>query len=235
MQNGMMFGGEGPIMQGTWYNSYTGDAFTVRDSFFEDNQYTVLTTDGRYLRYDQLKNYVQSEMPLEELKKMKVNKKEVETIPDEVLSLIDDGSYDNMIIPEDVQLTKPKLGNIYKETSFDVSHTDANNGTLQPSVNYTIIDKALRNAELPKLNIMLKWDNYPAKQIEMLKDIMEISEEEIVNWYLENITLLEAMNEFKTAIKTKIRSNCGTTISDLDSSSNNINEPTKSKQRKSKK
>ena len=44
IQPGMMFGGEGPVMQGTWYNPTTGDAFTVRDSFFEDNQYVITTT-----------------------------------------------------------------------------------------------------------------------------------------------------------------------------------------------
>ena len=48
IQPGMMFGGEGPVMQGTWYNPNTGDAFTVRDSFFEDNQYVVTTTDDAY-------------------------------------------------------------------------------------------------------------------------------------------------------------------------------------------
>ena len=69
MMNGMMFGGEGPVMQGTWYNPNTGDAFTVRDSFFEDNQYVVTTTDGRYLSYNQIQNYIQSDMPLEQLKK----------------------------------------------------------------------------------------------------------------------------------------------------------------------
>ena len=56
--NNLTFGMEGPIMDGTWYNTQTGDSFTVRNSFFEDNQYIVQTTDGRILRYDQIQNYI---------------------------------------------------------------------------------------------------------------------------------------------------------------------------------
>ena len=54
MNNGLMFGMEGPNMEGTWYNPQTGDSFTVRNSFFQDNQYLVQTTDGRVLTYEQL-------------------------------------------------------------------------------------------------------------------------------------------------------------------------------------
>ena len=47
---------DGPMIEGTWFNPDTGDRFTVRDSFFEDNNYTVLTTDGRTLNYNQIQN-----------------------------------------------------------------------------------------------------------------------------------------------------------------------------------
>ena len=51
---GINFNMEGPIMDGTWYNPNTGDSFTVRDSFFEDNQFMVSTMDGRVLNYNQI-------------------------------------------------------------------------------------------------------------------------------------------------------------------------------------
>ena len=63
--NNLTFGTEGPIMEGTWYNPQTGDSFTVRNSFFEDNQYIVQTTDGRVLGYNQIQNYVKSDRPIE--------------------------------------------------------------------------------------------------------------------------------------------------------------------------
>ena len=207
IQPGMMFGGEGPVMQGTWYNPHTGDAFTVRDSFFEDNQYVVTTTDGRYFRYDQLQNYIQSDMKLEDLKKMKVENTTVkEELPSEVANLISDDSYSGMMLPEDEALiNKPhSFGNIASPTNTPV----INRGQItdEPkNVNNTIIEKALKSASKPDFSINVKWNDYPEKQIEMLKDIMEIPVDEIVEWYLNNIQLEDFIMVFKAAIDDKIR------------------------------
>ena len=57
MINNISFNGEGPVMSGTWYNPKTGDSFTVEDSYFQDNQYLVKTTDGRMLDYNFIQNY----------------------------------------------------------------------------------------------------------------------------------------------------------------------------------
>lgn len=207
IQPGMMFGGEGPVMQGTWYNPNTGDAFTVRDSFFENNQYVVTTTDGRYLNYNQLQNYVQSDMKLEDLKKTKVNTKpQAEVLPDEVSNLIsgnDQASLiDELIIPEDMDiLTKPQLGNIYTNTIKE----PVTAATITPaSMNTAIIEKALGNTTKPKIMVDVAWEDYPSKQIEMLHDIMSISEEEIVEWYLDNIQMTELVEAVKESIKNNI-------------------------------
>ena len=212
IQPGMMFGGEGPVMQGTWYNPNTGDAFTVRDSFFEDNQYIVTTTDGRYLRYDQLQSYIQTDMKLEDLKQMKADKiaAKEDAIPSEVSSLIDHSESDlyfgGMITPEDediLLLTKPhkpsqpvKIGNIY-EASAPVQQPVTN-------MNAAIIDKALKNTVQPKMVINIDWDDFPSKQIEMLYDIMGISEEEIVEWYLSNIQMHDIVEALEESIKNRI-------------------------------
>ena len=214
IQPGMMFGGEGPIMNGTWYNPHTGDAFTVRDSFFEDNQYVVTTTDGRYLRFDQLQNYIQSDMKLEDLKKMKVEKAPVkDELPSEVANLIenplDDTSYQAMLLPEDEELinTTHSLGNLADGRKIPVLANKKHNTTTVniDNMNSTIIDKALKNTVKPNLSINIEWDNYPAKEIEMLKDIMEIPSDEIVEWYLSNIQFNDFIMAFKAAIDDKIR------------------------------
>ena len=214
IQPGMMFGGEGPVMQGTWYNPSTGDAFTVRDSFFEDNQYVVTTTDGRYLRYDQIQNYIQSDMKLEDLKQLKKEKDiKNEQLPAEVSNLIETdediyfgGNVNDMLLPEDAALiSKPmnNLGNIY---AAPVQQNQPTGYTTQPvqNMNAAIIEKALKNTDKPNFSINVKWDNYPSKEIEMLKDIMEIPVTEIVDWYLDNIQLDEFVMAFKTAIDDKI-------------------------------
>lgn len=205
MQNGVMFGGDGPMMQGTWYNPHNGDAFTVRDSFFEDNQYTVVTTDGRVFRYDQLQNFVQSDMKLEDLKKMKLEEsKKEEKLPDSVLNLIDsDNSYSDLMIPDDNIILQSKIGNLYTEPNSK-HQNDIKTINENLSINYGIIEKALSKTEKPAISISLKWDKYPEKEIEMLKDIMEISEDEIIKWYMNNIEIMDIVDNFKAAIKKKM-------------------------------
>lgn len=227
IQPGMMFGGEGPIMHGTWYNPHTGDAFTVRDSFFEDNQYTITTTDGRYLRYDQIQNYIQSDMKLEDLKNINNENKPKETkevLPLEVSNLINDNldvnnnPYSDLIIPDDEIFNNFNMNN--KVTSFGNINTPTSessnvlNNTIKDDIsaksakvnmNNAIIEKALKNTDKPNFSINVEWPNYPSKEIEMIKDIMEISSDEIVEWYLNNIQFADFIMAFKNAIDDKIR------------------------------
>ena len=210
IQPGMMFGGEGPVMNGTWYNPHTGDAFTVRDSFFEDNQYVVTTTDGRYFRYDKLQNYIQSDMKLEDLKQMHETKENNnEILPLEVSNLIDktDDEEPVGILPDDLDLIKPRsLGNLGdKPTVANYVKDDIKLPVAPVNMNSAIIEKALKNTTKPNFSINVEWSNYPSKEIEMLKDIMEIPSDEIVEWYLDNIQFNDFIMAFKAAIDDKIR------------------------------
>ena len=211
MMNGMMFGGEGPVMQGTWYNPKTGDAFTVRDSFFEDNQYVVTTTDGRYLNYNQIQNYIQSDMPLEQLKKqMKPQQPAKNEIPAELKDLIEtEDSVESMMSPEDAALITGgrSLGNLNDRHIAPASEHQIKLPVTQdvPSnINYSIIEKALKNASKPEIDVNIKWDNYPLKQIDMLTDVMEIPIDEIVTWYLDNINMYDIAEAVKESIKCRL-------------------------------
>ena len=211
IQPGMSFGSEGPVIQGTWVNPTSGDSFTVRDSFFEDNQYIVTTTDGRYIRYDQLQNYIQADpKSIDGIKQAAASRvKEDEPLPAEISSLIDTDDTDtSMITPEDAALiygsnnsTKVSLGNLYS-TPQQVVKTPK---TVE-NMNEAIIKKALNNTEQPKFKINVDWNNFPTKQIEMLYDIMGISEDEIIEWYLDNIQMIDIIDTIKESIKERIRS-----------------------------
>lgn len=206
LQPGMTFGSEGPLVQGTWVNPITGDSFTVRDSFFEDNNYVITTTDGRYIRYEQFQNYVQAdEKSVAEIKNNLKNKQQDEPIPAEISGLIDtDDTDSSMLTPEDAAMiygNKPvSLGNL-NNIKAPLQESKA---IQEENMNSAIIKKALSSTETPKFKINLKWDNYPAKQIEMLYDIMGISEEEIVEWYLNNIQMIDIIDTIKESIKNKI-------------------------------
>ena len=224
MMNGMMFGGEGPVMQGTWYNPTNGDAFTVRDSFFEDNQYVVTTTDGRYLYYNQLQNYIQSDMPLEQLKKMKSNNSNKnEELPAEIKGLIatEDDAVNDMLLPEDAALINGSrsLGNLNDRHIAPASEHQIKPLVTQdiPSnINYSIIEKALKNASKPQIDVNIKWDNYPLKQIDMLTDVMDIPTDEIVTWYLDNINMYDIAEAVKESIRCRLLcEDCGKPTLDL--------------------
>lgn len=179
MNNGIMFGAQGPMMTGTWYNPNTGDSFTVRDCFFENNQYVVSTTDGRVLSYDIIQNYVQSDKPIEMSKAP-----QQETLPTEVADLIaDDIFIDDDIYGVNNPLT-PSLGNINKPLPYSTP-------VETPSFNVGIIKKALDKYTRPQVDCNIVWDNFPKKEIQMLNEIMEIDTKDIVEWYASQLDTTE--------------------------------------------
>ena len=94
-----MIFGEGPILTGNWYNPKTGDSFTVRDTYFEDNNFYVITTDGRRMDYNLMSQYVQSDKPIP---KMEQPKPQQPQIPQEVLSqMVESGGSDDFMTDED--------------------------------------------------------------------------------------------------------------------------------------
>lgn len=193
MNNGLMFGMEGPNMEGTWYNPQTGDSFTVRNSFFQDNQYLVQTTDGRVLTYEQLERYVQSDRPIE----MPKPQPKKEELPAEVADLLADDSADtDYLLPEDAALlqgTPRSLGNLndtLTQTTTAPVMTTGYSQVVGPMIelnDFTIIEKALGKKQLPDIQVGIDWKNFPEKEINMLIDVMEIPAENIVKWYANQV------------------------------------------------
>jgi hypothetical protein len=194
--NGLTFNSEGPIMSGTWYNTITGDSFTVEDSFFEDNQYVVKTTDGRYLKYEQIQNYIKSDKPLD-MNNLRLDKSQaqepVNDLPPEVMGLLE---------TDDSILSTP-IGNLYgpvMEPVFTAApKTQANTS------NYTIISKALSKRSLPDIQIGIDWNKCPLKEMKMLIDLMDVTEDEIIEWYINNIDVNTTTQIIKSSIKTYIQ------------------------------
>ena len=196
---GINFNMEGPIMDGTWYNPNTGDSFTVRDSFFEDNQFMVSTMDGRVLNYNQIQHYVKSDKPIKMESKKQPN---IEKLPEEVASILADPeqeqSYD--LLPEDQTLIGGNLRNI-TERRINLDNNPFNpiqNDTLS---NSPIIGKALSKIELPEIDLKLKWKQSPDKEISLLMDVMDIGLDEIVEWYMNKFD----MNEIRQRVQHEIK------------------------------
>lgn len=197
MNAGLTFGSEGPMMEGTWYNTRTGDSFTVRDSFFEDNQFVVTTTDGRYLKYEQIQDYIKSDKPIE----MKKPEPKHEALPAEVADLIG-GDYEDLI-KEDLAMiqgqTTNSLGNLNRPNPTQVVQSTP--APVQVNTNYDIISKALSKRTLPDFQVGIDWLACPVKEMNMLIDLMDVQEQEIVDWYLSQVDLQTTTIMIKEVIK----------------------------------
>lgn len=202
MHNGLMFGMEGPNMEGTWYNPKTGDSFTVRNSFFQDNQYLVQTTDGRVLDYNTLQSYVQSDRPIE----MPKPQPQQETLPAEVESLLESPTEMYDILPEDLNMINgsKSLGNLATSTGQVSNNPVVSIPYTQVDQNFAMIEKALAKKSLPEIQVAIDWQSFPGREMDMLIDIMDVSMDDIVNWYTNQIDIEYLSDCLKEVIKDHI-------------------------------
>lgn len=129
------FGMDGPMMSGTWVNPKTGHKFTVKDTYFEDTGFKIMTTTGQVLDYSMIENYVQENLAPGEKPTdwSKVNGSTQDILPPEIANeLLTEGTGNFDL------LNTPLTGN------NPVVNGSNNNPVNTPvNDNYTIIDKAL--------------------------------------------------------------------------------------------
>lgn len=178
--NNVNFGMDGLSLDNTtWYNPKTGDSFKVRSNFFENNEMILQAYDGRSFNLKNMNDYVQytGKTPPPKLEPKS------EPIPDEVLNLINNEQpdQDNYMLPEDEVLIKQS------NQTQTLSAPLATVSSKTPS-NVDIISRALSKSDLPKSSISLDWKKFPKREIEMLRDVMDIPVEEISNYYINIMT-----------------------------------------------
>ena len=240
----MIFSGETPMMSGTWYNPQTGDSFTVADAFFQDNQYLVKTMDGRILDYNIIKNYIKSDKPIptqknpvkEQLPKevsnilLKESGNSNSPLNDTLQNdILQNDILQNDILPEDMDLIKPRsLGNLNAPTNAPI------NTPAQPHNPFgVIIERALAKKDQPLLDVKVNWENFPRKEIELLTSVLDLSIDEIIQWYISQIdmsqiesivakTLTETINREMGGVKVNHENNIQSDIpSDIPSDTQN--------------
>lgn len=183
--NGIMIDGDMPSITGVWYNPTTGDSITVRDSYFEDGQLKIMTTDGRMLSYNQMEKYIKSESgKVPKMPKDQGYKKSDDELPPEVSSILEGFS---------------------SPLNTPVGSTNTPKKQETHSENWKIIDKVFNKIKIePKFNILISWEPYPTKEIETLVEIMDIPVDEIVeyccNKYVDNSLIEEVKENLKNFI-----------------------------------
>lgn len=194
MNNNITFGIDGPMMSGKWHNPKTGDSFTVRETFFEDNELIIQAMDGRVFKFDRIQDYIQSNGN-EEFKQPEPKPKQSNNdIPSEILDMIEDTSYiDELITP--MPYNQPQ--------SFISQQPMIYNPLDKPvkSTNTTIIERALGNKKEPKITCNIKWKDMPLNEINTLIDMLGIEKEEIVEWYVNKLDINSIFEGVKTDLK----------------------------------
>lgn len=196
-----MIFGEGPILSGNWYNPKTGDSFTVRDTYFEDNNFYVITTDGRRMDYNLMSQYLQSDKPIPKMEELTP---QTQQIPQEVLSQMESNGADDLMTDEDralIMMAKGELQgsqvNIQQPTNIHPKPiVTQGQGEDEDSM---LIRRILKRATLPSVDCRITWKNFPLKQFDML-DMMAVDIDKIADYYLSNINLEEIREIVKKGI-----------------------------------
>ena len=195
--------GEGPMLEGHWYNPKTGDSFTVRDTFFEDNNLIVMTTDGRRMNYDMISRYVKTDKPMP--KQQPVQKQEIpQSILNQVLPVTNDDklnqpikktNYDDLLTDEDRAL----LGVEVDTAAAEVRQTIQKPESVIEDEDTMLIRRILKKASSPTVDCKITWNNFPAKQFDML-DMMAVEPEKIADYYLSSIDIASLREIVKKSI-----------------------------------
>lgn len=197
-----MIFGEGPILTGNWYNPKTGDSFTVRDTYFEDNNFYVLTTDGRRMDYNLMSQYVQSDKPIP---KMEEQKPQTQQIPQEVLNQMESNAGDDFMTDEDRALLMGVTGEL-QGSQVSVQQP----ASIQPKSVVTqgkgeseddmLVRRILKRSTTPDVDCKVNWKSFPIKQMEML-DMMAVDVDTIVDYYIKDIDLEQLREIVKEGIR----------------------------------
>ena len=199
-----MIFGEGPILTGNWYNPKTGDSFTVRDTYFEDNNFYVLTTDGRRMDYNLMSQYVQSDKPIPKMEEPKPQPQ----IPQEVLSqMVESDGVDDFMTEEDRALIMGSPVQQPVQQSVQPTIHPNFSGTVTQgqgeSEDDMLVRRILKRSTTPDVDCKVNWRNFPTKQMEML-DMMAVDVDAIVDYYIKDIDLEQIREVVKEAIRKHI-------------------------------
>jgi cell division septation protein DedD len=167
----------GPVISGMWYNPKTGDSFTVKDSFMEDNNFIILTMDNRRVDARIMQDYIQTdEKTLNEIKKHKNDNKKKQPVGQQkkVSNILGDlGEYADEFDELNDPLETPIPAKAKPETKVveeKVSEADINN---------KIIKKAVMGLPKPTITVNVEFDGDIKQPVQFLVNLMGITKEDI--------------------------------------------------------
>ena len=181
---------------GKWINMRTGKTIIVKDTFTEGDRMTVMCSDGRMIPMSEFsRDYVQMDESM-----TGAQPAQSRPVLDESLLMKGMGprpSEDNAQIAQPQQprpiVDMPSLDNSY------VGGWNGDNDSIGTIIESTktnsLVTRLLDKCNTPKITIGLSWDDAPINELNMLKTIYDVTDDEIVNAVVDKFISLEAIKE----------------------------------------
>lgn len=193
MNNGMpgmppmgMMGGPGMSISGKWYNKRTGRTITVRDSYFDDAGMQVMTSDGQMINGDEFsRDYIQCDDTIYDENGQSTGQTG-EIDYDAMFSGLQPSTTEmdyaaDALLKQDAQVIKPTVTVVQQE-------------------NNPALDKLFSKLDdYPSLDINIKWDKIPISELNMLKNIFDLTNDDIAEYiynnYCTDVEIKKAISE----------------------------------------
>lgn len=216
----IMFENEIDNIDGTkWYNRYTGDCLVINSTLIDENgdmEYTVTDKNGnrKNIKAEMLNDYIQSDEPLIIPRHPEPRQLNLKDLGDD--SITSDNTAKHIGSSSEHQFTgvhenlfekpfwndnTPWIGPVVLGSpNFDAMMK------LEPkSPNQDIIERALKKASKPSIKNSYTWEDFPRKEVDMLIDIMDVPEEEIVEYLTSDRYINECIGDIRNELKEFIK------------------------------
>lgn len=212
---GITFDGTAPMMEGTWFNPKTGDVITIRDTFFENNNYIARTTDGRFLSYSQLQNYVRDDSKSASQK----NNTDTETVPVAVATdtkvakpAVPPVNPDSMLSQEDLNILEGLSEQDNQQNKNAVQEVQnciarrmngmsnyLNMRGQELDISAQILNRAMEDEDEPRLMVKVSW-YAPVEKLRFLKENMGITDSDIVRWITRTLDSRDLSSDVRDSV-----------------------------------
>ena len=184
---------------GKWINMRTGKTILVKDTFTEGDRMTVMCSDGRMIPMSEFsRDYVQMDESQQNAQQPTAQ------VTQQARPALDESLLMKGMGPRPAEPTKMVI-DMPQDTSYamddicvDPAYAEAHNISVPVGENI-LVEKLLEKCKAPVITVDLKWDNAPMNELNMLKTIYDVTDEEIVDAVVEKFVSLEAIKEQMTS------------------------------------
>lgn len=156
-----------------WYSTKSNDSFVVKDVLMDESgNLSFFTTDNRTIDSSQLANYIQSDVPINNIPKQQPR-------VDVDLTKLDTDTPITIVNEDESILNTPICSN---QSSWASSPIIIDKKEEKIDEETMIIEKALKKIEFPQVCCSFTWNEFPKKELSMLLEIMEIPIEKVLDY-----------------------------------------------------